>query len=117
TFRIIQLYNLGATIQPIYIVDTGRRSHTKELESIAKIAQLLPSKFPGSAGQLKPLIKIDRKAIPADLYLKLIHLYLRKTMRLGTQYYWLARVAKKYKSLELSLHEEDQERFFNKSQL
>jgi 7-cyano-7-deazaguanine synthase len=117
TFRVIQLYRLGVIIQPIYIIDRSRISYSKELESIEKITKGLPIKFPNSKGQIRSLIIIDGKDIPADLYLKLIHKYLRKKVRLGTQYYWLARVAKKYPGIELSLHEEDLYRFFNKSQL
>ena len=117
TFRVIQLYRLGVIIQPIYIIDHSRIYYTKELESIGKITEGLNLKFPSSKGQIRPLIVIDGKDIPPDLYLKLIHKYLRKKVKLGTQYYWLARVAKKYPGIELSLHEEDLYRFFNKSQL
>jgi len=117
TFRVIQLYRIGVTIQPIYIIDHSRISYTKELESIRKITKNLPLKFPNSKGQIQPLIVIDNKEIPSDVYLKLIHKYLKKKVKLGKQYFWLARVAKKYPGIELSLHEEDLYKFFNKSQL
>ena len=117
TFRVIQLYRLGVTIQPVYIIDHSRISYPKELESIEKITEGLPIKFPNLKSEIRPLIILKRKEIPFNLYLKLIHKYLRKKVKLGSQYYWLACVAKKYPGIELSLHEEDLYRFFNKSQL
>ena len=117
TFRVIQLYRLGVTIQPIYIIDHGRKSYPKELEAIEKITEGLHEKFPDSKGKLHPLIILKRKEIPYNLFFKLVHKYLRKKVKLGSQYYWLACVAKKYPNIELSLHEEDLYRFFNKSQL
>lgn len=117
TFRVIQLFHRDASIQPIYILDHSRISYTKELESIRKITAYLPERFPNSKGEVKPLIIIDKKDIAPNLYLKLIHKFLRKKVDLGSQYYYLARIAKKYPGIELSLHEEDLYRFFNKSQL
>jgi hypothetical protein len=117
TFRIIQLYRLDAKIQPIYIIDHGRKSYPKELEAIEKITQELPLKFNGSKGEILPLLIFKRKDIPFNIYLKLIHKYLRKKESFGSQYYWLACVAKNYKGIEVSFHKEDLYRFFNKSQL
>lgn len=116
TFRVVQLYRLGVTIQPIYIIDQSRLSYKKELESIGKITERLPLKFPASQGQILPLIILKRKEIPYNLYLKLIHKYLRRKVKLGSQYYWLACVAKKYPGIELSLHD-GLYRLFKKSQL
>lgn len=117
TFRVIKLYRLGATIQPIYVIDRSRISYTKELESIEKITEGLTKKFPQSEGIILPLIILENKDIPHNIYLKILHKYLRKKVHLGSQYYYLARIAKKYPGIELSLHEEDLYRFFNKSQL
>lgn len=78
TFRVIQLCRCCVIIQPIYIIDHSRISYTKELGSIGKITEGLPLKFPSSKGQIRPLIVFDGKNIAPNLYLKLIHKYLRK---------------------------------------
>lgn len=117
TFRIIQLYRLRVTIQPIYILDQNRRSYVKEIEAIEKIAKELPVKFPKSNGKILPIIIQQREDIPSDYFLKFVSKVLKRRMSLGKQYYWLACVAKKYKNLELSLHREDMDRFFTTEQL
>jgi len=119
TFRVIQLYRLGATIQPIYVLDYNRVTSDKELEVIKKLSNYIPLKFPHSKGQILPLKVIKRQDIPSNLSLKLTHKFLRQKVNLGKQYYWLACLAKKYEyqNLELSLHNEDLEKFFLLSQL
>jgi|SRR5690606_35281975 len=116
TFRIIQLYRLRVTIQPIYILDQNRRSYVKEIEAIEKITKELSVKFPKSNGKILPII-LKREDIPSDYFLKFVSKVLKRRMSLGKQYYWLACVAKKYKNLELSLHREDMDRFFTTEQL
>ncbi|WP_347924875.1 hypothetical protein [Pontimicrobium sp. SW4] len=119
TFRVIQLYRLGATIQPIYVIDHNRISSSKELEAIENISSRIDLKFKHSKGQILPLKIIKRQDIPSNLSLKVIHKFLRYKVNLGKQYYWLACIAKKYeyKDLELSLHNEDLDKFFLFDQL
>jgi 7-cyano-7-deazaguanine synthase len=117
TFRVIQLYRLGATIQPIYIIDHNRKSLNKEIEVINSLAKRIPSEFKQSNGHILPIKFIKRKDIPANLLLKIIHKILRQKVGLGKQYYWLASFAKKYKNLEVSFHKEDLDKFFSEEQL
>ncbi|TYA53878.1 adenine nucleotide alpha hydrolase family protein [Formosa maritima] len=117
TFRVIQLYRLGANIQPIYIHDQCRKSSKKELELIHNLSIEIPSRFKQSKGKILPIIIINRKEIPYNLFLKLIIKVLKIKINLGKQYYWLATVAKKYKNLELSAHKEDRDRLFYEDQL
>lgn len=117
TYRVIQLYRLGVTIQPIYIIDHRRKSYPKELEAIEKVKKALPLRFPNSKCQIRPLITLNRKEISSDYFLKSIYRILKRKVNLGKQYYWLACVAKNYSNLELSLHSEDMDRFFFTEQL
>ncbi|WP_298550690.1 7-cyano-7-deazaguanine synthase [uncultured Algibacter sp.] len=119
TFRIIQLYRLNATIQPLYVVNDERVSTKRELEAIEKITKGIQTQFIQSKGEILPLQIIKKQNIPSNILIKKIHKHLRRKVKLGKQYYWLACLAKKYKSknLELSLHKEDLDKFFVKEQL
>lgn len=117
TFRVIELYRLGATIQPIYVLDPSRKSAIREMDAIHKITEGIPVKFMNSNAKILPLKLIKRNEVRPDLFIKFIHKVLRYQMKLGKQYYWLACIAKEYKHLELSLHEEDIYRFFSLEQL
>ncbi len=92
TFRIIQLYNRGLTIQPIYIVDQSRKSHKKEIETINILSELIPNKFENSKGKILPLELIKRNDIKKYYFIKIIFQLLRKfgEKKIGNQYYWIA---------------------------
>ncbi|WP_179346348.1 7-cyano-7-deazaguanine synthase [Winogradskyella ursingii] len=117
TFRVIQLYRLGAKIQPIYVIDHNRPSASKELETTERLIKEIPLRFKKDKGGLLPLIIIKRRDIPSNFYLKSVFRRLKRSMNLGKQYYWLASLAKHYNNLEISLHKEDRERFFYENQL
>ena len=92
TFRIIQLYNRGLTIQPIYIVDQSRKSHKKEIETIYLLTEQINIRFKNYGGKILPLELIQKKEIKNSIYLKLVFKLLRKfnKVRIGKQYYWIA---------------------------
>jgi len=119
TFRVIQLYRLGATIQSIYVLDHNRKSSVKELEVVNRLTNEIPLRFKESEGNILPLIVIKRKDIPSNPFLKLIHKRLKNKANYGKQYYWLACLAKgnQYQNLEVSFHKEDLAKFFSKEQL
>ena len=117
TFRVIQLYRLNAIIQPIYVDDHTRKSSVSELNAVKELTKKIPERFSKSEGNILPLVVIKRKDIPSNIFLKVIHNKLKSKMNLGKQYYWLSCLAKTYKNLEVSLHREDMDRFFNMEQL
>lgn len=119
TYRVIQLYRLGAKIQPIYVLDNNRISFKKELEVITNLSNEIPASFNQSKGEILPLTIINKKDIPSSLFIKSVYKILRHKKKIGKQYYWLACLAKKYpyKNLEVSFHEEDLSKFFTKKQL
>lgn len=92
TFRIIQLYNRGLNIQPIYIVDPSRKSHKKEIETIYLLSKLIPEKFGNTKGEILPVELVNRDEIKKYPLLKIIFQLLRKfgKKKIGKQYYWIA---------------------------
>jgi len=119
SFRVIQLYRLGAKIQPIYIYDHNRKSAKKELEVLHFLSKEIPLHLNEFNGNLLPLKIVNRNDIPSNFFIKIIHQILRKKLKIGKQYYCLACLAKQYKvaNLEVSFHEEDLDKFFSKKQL
>lgn len=112
TFRVIDLYKKGATIQPIYVFDDNRASSKKELETIDLLKHLIETKYPNSSGKILELKIIQRKGIPKNAILKFAFKVLKSRQRLGKQYYWLALLAKTNKGLELSINKNDLFDFF-----
>ncbi|SDH73414.1 hypothetical protein [Winogradskyella thalassocola] len=109
TFRVIQLYERGLILQPLYVIDKGRPSTDKELETIKQLSEEIRQRFKDSNGKILPVKLIKREKIPTNLYLKLIFKLIRRRRRIGKQYYWLACLAKKYKGLEQGFHNEDRD--------
>lgn len=112
TFRVINLYKKGATIQPIYVFDDNRASSKKEIETITLLKNLIEKKYSNSGAKLLELQIIQRKDIPKNLIIKLAYKVLKSKQRIGRQYYWLARLAKENKGLELSINNNDIFNFF-----
>ncbi len=109
TYRIIQLYERNLVLQPIYVVDPGRKSTKKEIETIELLSKQIRERYINSTGKILPVKLIKRKDIPSDLYLKIIYKIIKKRRRIGKQYYWLACLAKKYDGLEQGFHKEDRD--------
>lgn len=112
TFRVIDLYKKGATIQPIYVFDDNRDSSKKELETIPLLKHLIEKKYPNSNGKILNLEVIQRKDIPKNPILKLAYKVLKSRHHIGRQYYWLALLARKNKVLDLSINNNDLFNFF-----
>jgi 7-cyano-7-deazaguanine synthase len=109
TFRVIQLYKRGITLQPIYIVDSGRASYEKEIETIQSLSSQIESKFENSEGEILPVKFIQKENIPTNIYYRIIHKIIKWRRGIGKQYYWLACLAKEYEGLEQGFHREDRD--------
>lgn len=110
TFRVIQLYKRGITLQPIYIVDSGRTSYEKEIETIQSLSSQIESKFENSKGEILPVKFIQKENIPTNIYYRIIHKIIKwRRGRIGKQYYWLACLAKEYEGLEQGFHRADRD--------
>ena len=109
TFRIIQLYSRGLILQPIYVIDSGRPSTQKEIETMHLITEQIHAKFNVPNGKILPVKLIQKDTIPSNLYLKLIYKLIKRNRRIGKQYYWLACLAREYEGLEQGFHKEDRD--------
>lgn len=107
TFRIVELMEKGAKIQPYYVYDKTRFSRKKELETILILNQEIEDRYSDRGGEILDLIVIKKKNIKFSLVKKLSYKRLKKRGHLGKQYYWLSCLASKIKNLELSVHSND----------
>ncbi len=117
TFRVIQLYQRGISIQPIYVIDHNRPSSEKEIETIASLAKQIEDKFKDSDGRILPVQLIKRKNIRSNVYLKRIFKSIKRRQPIGKQYYWLACLSKKYGPLEQCFHKEDRDQLISIEEL
>ncbi len=117
TFRVIQLYQRGLTLQPIYVIDPSRSSTQKEIETIKLLTNQIQLRFKNSDEKILPVKLIKRKDIRSNLYLKVIYKLIKRKRRIGTQYKWLAYLAKQYSGLEQGLHKEDRDCLFYYNEL
>ncbi len=117
TFRVIQLYQQGVTLQPIYVIDHNRPSAEKEIETIALLSKQIEERFKNSNGKILSVRLIKRKSIKSSIYLKKIFKMIKRRQPIGKQYYWLACLAKKYGALEQCFHKEDRDQLISISEL
>ena len=104
TFRIIQLqrelHEEPISIQPIYVSGDGRKSESKEIETMKKLTQMIRTI---GSNELMDLKIIDKATIPADQRITEAFEKMTKIVRIGTQYEWLARLAKDYPGIEIGI--------------
>lgn len=109
TFRVCDLVlRQERPVQPWYVADSGRRSTPKELRTLDQIRRELIAKDAAVAGRLLPLRTVRIEDIPADEAISAAYKALAAKSHLGSQYDWLARLAKSQDvRLELSIHADD----------
>ncbi|WP_282043983.1 hypothetical protein [Winogradskyella flava] len=117
TFRVIELFNRGIQLQPIYIKDSSRGSMEKEIETISLLTDLIQERFKESKGKILPVKLIDRKDIKSDLYLKMMYKSIKRNQSIGTQYKWLSYLSKDYEGLEIGFHKKDRDRMLKPHEL
>ena len=92
TFRIVQLSRMDKVIQPVYIKGDGRPSEQKEIETMCTIIEEIGKKEETIATFL-PIEIVDKNDIPENQQITNAFETMRKKIRIGTQYEWLARYA------------------------
>lgn len=114
TFRVADLLlTQGRVVQPWYVVDAARRSSKTELRTMDQIRQALSRKDTTVADRLLPTKIVRIEDIPVDQEVSLAYKNLAREGHLGTQYDWLARLAKSEAiQLELSIHCDDKAHAF-----
>lgn len=99
TFRICQLSREDVVIQPIYVIDPQRKSVKQEIAAIERITAMLTER--ACKAEIKPLIIHNLRDIVIDPHITEAFLELKKAVKLGDQYEWLAQVSKWYPAVEL----------------
>ncbi len=94
TYRLIQLVqDSDVAIQPVYVIDTGRSSALREIETMGRIKRMIVAKFPAASGRILPHRFYSVHDIDDDAAITGSWRRLRQAWTLGTQYDWLARLA------------------------
>ena len=95
TFRIVELSRENVIIQPVYVLDPNRKSSNIEINTMKKITAALNKKDETKAQIKAPnIIKLDDIA-PNDEITEAYNMLCR-SVKLGSQYDWLARLAINY---------------------
>ena len=102
TFRVLQLSRQKVIIQPIYVIDSYRKSQSLELESMRSIIKCLKQKEE-TVAEIADILMFEKEKIPIDNDITNAYQILSKTIRLGGQYEWLSRLAKLYPGVELGI--------------
>ena len=106
TFRMAQLVLLfKKTVQPYYIIDSGRYSLQHEIKTMEKIIQAFSKKDPEAESRILPVYFFHLNDIPKNKEIEESYNRLLQYESIGIQYQWLARFCKfmKIKNMELSL--------------
>lgn len=103
TYRIVELSRQNVTIKPVYVIDSCRSSMNYELTAMKKITKALIDKSETKA-EFMPLETIKVEDIPKDKEITNAYERIIESVKLGSQYDWLARLAKTlYPGIEIGI--------------
>lgn len=102
TFRMVELSREDVIVQPVYVIDEGRKSTDKEKCVMAEILEAL-RKREGTQAELRDVIFVNKQEIPADEKITAAYQSVKARQGLGGQYDWLARLAKQYPGIEIGV--------------
>ena len=103
SYRVIELSRMNVNIQPVYILDESRRSHSRELNSIKVITEMLKQRQETIADFL-PIDIINVSDIPDNEEITNAWMKLKDEFNYGIQHDWTARVAYyKYPMIEMCI--------------
>jgi len=102
TFRMVELSRQEVTVQPVYVIDDGRKSADKEKQVMGSILQALRDRGETKA-ELLDVLYIPVSQIPANAQVTEAFHRVRRVQSLGGQYEWLGRLALQYPGIELGV--------------
>lgn len=106
TFRLLQLLIIeNRPVQPIYVIDSNRKSIWYELKTIEKIVHLSRRSFPKQCYNLLD-IKFIYKASNENSKIHNYFKQFQQEVHIGHQYLWMAIIAEKYGLHDLELSQE-----------
>lgn len=95
TYRVADLVlTYGRAVQPVYVVDPERRSTRIEVSRMEAIAAALASKEPAAATLLRRVELVDLADVPDDPIVDAASASVGARTPMGSQYSWLARLAR-----------------------
>ena len=83
----------GETVQPLYVLDTGRPSTLRELETREAMKAAIVARYPEIKDRFLPSIVRIKSDIAANEGITALFQSLKGTVHVGEQYEWLARFA------------------------
>ena len=102
TYRIVELSRMPVTVQPVYCIDKERRSLERERSAMNAILSALEQK-PETRAEFLPIKQIDIETLPENKEITEAYKTICKTVRLGSQYEWLAKVALNFPGIETGI--------------
>ncbi len=102
TYRLVELSKTNVHIYPVYCLDSNRKSVDFELAAMQNIIQLLKERKTTRA-HLSDVKIIKVEDIPKDEKITTAYKNICQTIKLGTQYDWLGRLANEYPMIEIGI--------------
>ena len=93
---------MDLTVEPVYCIDKGRGSLEIERAAMKNILKALQDK-PETKAKILPVKEIDIETLPENKEITEAYKTVCKTVKLGSQYEWLAKVALNYPGIELGI--------------
>lgn len=115
TFRLLQLLvDYKAEVQPYYIIDTGRRSTLKEIDTRYSIIKTIQNRYPYTKDLILPTKYFALGDIKKNEAITEKFKILKSELHIGAQYDWLSRFAQQFniEDLELSIEKSDRNTHF-----
>ncbi len=95
TFRLLQLLlKKKNPVQPIYVIDSNRKSLALEIKTMKKIKEKVFQNYPFCKELIQTTIYLDAHDLPVDQTLQEAYSGTIKTQHIGVQYLWLANLCK-----------------------
>jgi 7-cyano-7-deazaguanine synthase len=110
TYRMVELSQQNLIVQPIYCIDSYRKSTGLELNAMKKIIIALNNKDKTKA-RINDIKVINVEDIPENQNITDAYNEIRSNVKLGSQYEWLARLAQKYPKVEIGVEKPSDEDF------
>ena len=102
TYRIVQLSRRDITVQPIYVIDPSRGSIEYELKAMEEITHKLYNHQETKA-KILPVMQINLSDIPRNEDVSSAYVKVKESVRIGSQYEWLGRLALQYPGIEIGI--------------
>ena len=102
TYRMIELALQDVIVEPVYVVNNGRRSHNIELQAMKTMLELLRDKNRFIA-EIRDIKIVNKEDITITAAIHEAYEKLHESYDIGPQYEWLAALSKIINDLEICI--------------